>query len=108
MPLILMGQVTPGPLIDDQARNELVRNEVGLTENTEGMDKFPIPGSARFRMGQVTLRRLLSILFIVACSIAFGLVLAGSERNIVGALVPGTQEWLHYHFFHLPKGHGQT
>jgi hypothetical protein len=103
-----MGHITPGLLIDDQARNKLTYNEVGLTENMEGMDKFSVPGSARFRVGQVTLRRLLSILLVVACSVAIGLVLPGSEWNIVGALVPGTQEWLHYHFFHLPKGHGQT
>lgn len=94
----------PGLPIDDQGGNGLVSNKTGHTGSTEVMDGFSTSGGTEFHMGQVILRRLWSISLMVACLITIALVFVGPEQTIVGALVPGSQEWLHYHFFHLPDG----
>ena len=87
---------------DEQSENGLVSSKVGQAESTKGALSTSDSGQL-----EAASRRLLLISLIVVCFITIGLVLGGHEKTTVGALMPGSQEWLHYHFFHLPKERGR-
>lgn len=83
-------------------------NEDKRAGSTKGVDQLPTADGARVRMGQAALRGLFpAVSLLVVCFITISLILGGHERTIVGTLVPGSQEWLHYHFFHLHKERGR-
>ena len=80
--------------------------EVEQTESVKGPHGLSVSDGAQVQIEQaVALRGILFVLILV-CFIAIGLLFGGSEMVTVGALTPGSREWLHYHFFHLPGGLG--
>jgi len=88
--------------VDDQDRNGMVFNGVEQTGRATRVDKLSIPDDTQFRVGLAALPGLLpAILLMMVCFAAIGLVFWGPEQTVVGALIPGSQEWLHYRFFHL-------
>ena len=91
----------PGPPVGNQDGGILA-----LGGSKRGEAKFPASDGARVQAGQIVQRRLLPtalllvVSFIIVSTLA-RLVLGGSEQTVAGVLVPGSQEWLHYSFFHV-------
>ena len=81
-------------------------NEVGQTESTKELNELSTPDDTQTRIELVASRGLLLTSLILVCFIMIGLFLGVPENTTVGTLMPGSQEWLHYHFFHFPRGRG--
>lgn len=81
-------------------------SDVKQAESAKGADELSTSDGTQIQIELAASRRLLLLFSIAICFITISLLLGGPERSVVGALMPGSQEWLHYNFFHLPRGRG--